>query len=89
MISGAVHFWDWLELLYTLDRVGYDGWLGADLAAKHFGPVSAFQTNTLMLQRMTALIERIGADNIAALLRKEGNPPDVFAYLSSFLVNAD
>lgn len=85
MISGAVHFWDWLELLYTLDHVGYDGWIGADLAPKHFGPVDVFQTNTLMLQRMTALVERIGTDTIAAMLRKEGNPPEVFAFLSEFL----
>ena len=85
MISGAIHFWDWLELLYTLRRVGYDGWMGGDLAPKHFGPVDAFQTNTLMIQRMTALLDRIGEDAIAALLRKEGNSAEVFAYLSSFL----
>ena len=34
MISGSVHFWHWLELLYTLDRVDYQGWNGADVTSK-------------------------------------------------------
>jgi len=39
MISGSVHLWHWLELLMVLDRVGYDGYISADISAKHFGPV--------------------------------------------------
>ncbi len=85
MISGAIHFWDWLELLYTLNQIGYDGWLGADLAPKHFGPVEAFQTNVHMIQRMTALLEQLGTATIAELLRKEGNSPEVYTHLSTFM----
>ncbi len=69
MASGSVHFWHWLELLYTLDRVGYTGWLGGDIAPKHMTPVAAYSTNTRMVQRMIQLLRRMGPDRIAALMQ--------------------
>lgn len=86
MISGTVHFWHWLEFLYTLDRVGYEGWLGGDITSKHIGPVEAFDTNTRMIQRMVTALERMGTEKIAALLRKDGSTAEVFKYLSQQLI---
>ena len=86
MMSGTVHFWHWLELLYTLERVGYDGWLGGDIAPKHMGPVAAFGTNTRMVKRLTELLARMGVDRIAALIEEEGNIAETFDYLSARLV---
>jgi len=85
MISGTVHFWHWLELLYTLDRLGYDGWFSGDLAAKQIGPAAAFGTNLRMIRRMSAFLERAGREQIAALLAEDGNVAGTFDYLSSFL----
>jgi xylose isomerase len=85
MISGAVHFWDWLDLLYTLDRVGYDGWFSGDIEPRGFGPASAYQTNFTMIRRMIALLERAGTDRIAALVAQEGHTPALYEYLSSLL----
>ena len=85
MISGTVHFWHWLELLYTLDRLGYDGWFSGDLAPKHFGPVAAYRTNMHMIQRMSALIDRAGTDAIAKLLAQDGTVAEIYEHLSSFL----
>lgn len=87
MISGTVHFWHWLELLYTLNHLGYDGWFSGDLAPKHFGPVAAYRTNMHMIQRMSALVERAGTDAIGKLLAQEGTVAETFDYLSSFLNN--
>jgi xylose isomerase len=86
MISGTVHFWHWLELLYTLNRLGYDGWLGGDITPKHTGPVAAFATNTRMLRRMSELLEHIGVDRIGALVAQDGNIAETFDDLSRFLV---
>lgn len=86
MISGTVHFWHWLELLYTLDRLGYDGWLGGDIVPKHTGPVAAFGANTRMLKRMTELLERMGVDRIGELIAEDGNIAETFDYLSACLV---
>lgn len=87
MISGAVHFWHWLELLYTLDQVGYAGWLGGDIAPKHIpGPVDAYQSNIRMIQRMYQLLMRIGMDKITEMIRQDGNPAAAFETLSASLL---
>lgn len=86
MISGTVHFWHWLEFLLTLDRVGYEGWLGGDITSKHIGPVEAFDINTRMIQRMVELLKRMGPDKIAELVKKDGNISETFNYLSECLI---
>ena len=86
MISGTVHFWHWLEFLYTLDQVGYDGWLGGDVTSKHIGPVEAFDTNTRMIRRMITLLNRMGPGNIADLIKKTGNVAEIFKFLSEDLI---
>ena len=86
MISGSVHFWHWLELLLTLHRVGYDGWLGGDIAPKQMGPEEAFDTNTCMVQRMVKLVERMDPERVSELVKKDGNTAETFNYLSTFLV---
>jgi xylose isomerase len=86
MISGTVHFWHWLELLHTLVRVGYDGWMGGDIAPKHSGPMEAYRTNKLMVQRMTELLRRIGVQRITELVSQDGNIAETFDTLSAYLV---
>ena len=86
MISGTVHFWHWLELLYTLDRMGYDGWFGGDIAPKQIGPVEAYSTNTRVIQRMVKLIERMGTEKIAQLIKRDGGIAETFDYLSQCLI---
>ncbi|MFO8006526.1 MAG: sugar phosphate isomerase/epimerase family protein [Candidatus Brocadiia bacterium] len=85
MISGSVHLWHWVELLHTLDRLGYDGWLGADIRPKHVGPVELFTGNVRMLQRMWALLERADRDALAELVERDGNTPEVYERLSRAL----
>jgi xylose isomerase len=85
MISGSVHFWHWVEFIFTLIREGYEGWIGADLAPRHFGPVAAYQTNIMMIDRMTNLIERVGIDQIQTLLGQDGNTPGIYEKLTADL----
>jgi len=89
MISGTVHFWHLLELLYTLDRIGYEGWLGGDVTSKHIGPVEAFDTNTRMIQRMAQLVDRMGTEKITSLIHKDGGLAETFDYLSRCLVEKE
>lgn len=86
MISGTVHFWHWLELLYTLAQLGYEGWIGGDIAPRHFGAVAAYQSNLNMIRHMSALLERAGLENIGALLHLEGTVPAMYELLSRQMV---
>jgi xylose isomerase len=86
MISGSVHFWDWLEFLYTLERLGYEGWFSADIQPKDFGPVRGYRANVVMIQRMTAFLHRVGVEQVAALMAEEGRTPELYHYMSEFLL---
>jgi xylose isomerase len=86
MISGSIHFWHWLEVIYTLQQIGYDGWLGGDIESKQMGPVEAYNTNVRMLRRMTAFIDRVGAEKIDDCLRRDGKAAAIFDYLSGCLM---
>lgn len=83
MISGSVHFWHWVELVYTLKQVGYTGWVGADLAPRHISPGAAYSTNIMMINRMTSLIEKIGVNEIKRLLEIDGNMPAIYEKLTA------
>ena len=87
MISGTVHFWHWVELIYTLMQLEYDGWIGADLAPRHFGPVEAYNTNIMMVNRMTHLIQQAGLEQIQNLLEEDGNTPAIYEKLTTSFSN--
>jgi len=85
MISGAVHYWHWLELLHTLQQIGYDGWLGGDIVPKHMDPVEAYATNALMIKRMANVLDRLGYDAIKEHVQQDGHIADVYDFLTTFM----
>jgi xylose isomerase len=85
MISGTVHYWHWVELLYTLEKLGYDGWMSGDIAPKHIDPLLAYRANASMLQSMIALLERVGMETIDALVDTEGGFAEVFTRLATVM----
>jgi len=86
MISGSVHFWDWLELLYQLRRLGYDGWIGADIAPKFSGPVESFRANVAMIERMADALDRLDGKKLDELVAADGGVAETFEFLSAGLI---
>lgn len=85
MISGSVYFWHWMELLHTLKKLNYTGWLGGDIVPKHMSPVEAYQTNTRMIQRMQKALDRIGYDNLQEQVQKDGGMAETYDILTAIL----
>lgn len=69
MIVGSVHTIEYLELLYWLDRVGYDGYLSLDQYPYREEPEAAITESVLWLQAMRTLVDRMGHDRIGEMLR--------------------
>lgn len=86
MISGSVHFWHWVEFLYTLRKLGYDGWLSGDIASKHVDPLTAYQTNARMLQGMAGLVDGVGEDRIAQLVASEAGFAELYQEFASVML---
>ena len=85
MISGSVHLWHWVELLMTLEQIGYDGWIGADLMPKLNDADTYYATNARLIDAIARFVERVGEDHLRALRGREGAIPEIFALLADNL----
>lgn len=86
MLSGSVHFWHWIELIYVLKQIDYQGWIGADIMPKYEEPGRMYEVNAQMIRRMEAFVERVGMTRIRDLLTKRGNITETYSQLISYLL---
>lgn len=68
MIVGSVHTIEYLDLLYWLDRVGYDGYLSLDQYPYREEPEEAITESVLWLQAMRTLVARMGHERITEVI---------------------
>jgi xylose isomerase len=70
MIVGSVHTIEYLELLYWLDRVGYEGFLSMDQYPYREDPEGAIAESIQWLKALRKVINRAGADCITEIIRR-------------------
>jgi sugar phosphate isomerase/epimerase len=70
MIVGSVHFMPFVEAVYWLKRVGYTGWQSLDLYPYREDPDVAVKQSIVFLQQIDRLVESIGMETLADLLRQ-------------------
>ena len=85
MLSGSVHFWHWIELLMTMDKVDYRGWIGADLMAKFDTAQSFYSTNIRLIDGMIALVESVGVEEIRRLISEDGSTSQIYGLMADKL----
>jgi len=69
MIVGTVHTIEYLELLYWLDRVGYQGYLSLDQYPYREEPEHAIAESIGWLRALRTIVTRMGAERVAEVLR--------------------
>jgi xylose isomerase len=85
MTVGSVHTIEMLELLYWLDRVGYDGWYALDIFPYREDGVRAATESIRWLQGLHGLLDRMGRERIAAVLA-QGDAMEASALLREALL---
>jgi xylose isomerase len=70
MMVGSVHTVEYLELLYWLDRVGYDGYLSMDQYPYREDTEAAIAESIRWLDAMGCMLERVNAEGIADVIRR-------------------
>jgi hypothetical protein len=70
MIVGSVHFLPFLEAIYWLKRIGYNGWISLDIFPYREDPDLAVTESIAYLKRLDEIVDEIGLDTITELLRK-------------------
>ena len=73
MIVGSVNPWDLVETLLYLDKVGYHGWLTADVSPNRLEPVATFSSAYQGLMWAQNIIARVGKTKLWQYI-DEGNP---------------
>lgn len=69
MIVGSVHTVEYLELLYWLDRVGYQGFLSLDQYPYREDPDQAIAESIAWLRALRVIVDRMGPQRIGQLLQ--------------------
>jgi xylose isomerase len=70
MTVGSVHTVEMLELLYWLDRVGYDGWYALDIFPYRENGERAATESIRWIEGLYGLLDRIGRDCIDEVIAR-------------------
>ncbi|HEX7550262.1 MAG TPA: hypothetical protein VF579_06775, partial [Candidatus Methylomirabilis sp.] len=79
------HLWEFVELFYTLRKLGYDNdWYGFDVYPKELDTVENFAAAITLTRKLEAITDRIDISTMEQLLR-ERNSAKTLPYLYSLL----
>jgi len=70
MPIGTVHFMQFLELFYWMEKLGYDGWMSLDLYPYREDPSEACRTSVHFVSKM---MEKAGDADFQAMVEKNRN----------------
>jgi len=85
MLPGAFHLWEFVELFYTLRKLGYDeDWYAFDVFPKEIDTVQNFNAVMLLTRKLEAITDRIDVHRMEQLL-SERNSSKTIPYLYSLI----
>lgn len=84
LIPGAYNFWEFVEFLYYLDRLGYNDWIAYDVFPKEINTVENFNTVTETTIKLLEFTSRLDKTVIEKLM-VERNPAKIMKYLYSLV----
>jgi len=61
MIVGSVHFVEFIEMFYTLRKIGYDNWCAVDIFPYREESLRALEESILNMHKFNELVDIIGA----------------------------
>ena len=84
MVVGSIHFFEFIEALFWLVKVGYAGWISFDPHPLCEDETRAVEESLRFVQGALALLDGVGYDTIGALL-KNRQAMDVYRLLQKDL----
>ena len=84
LTPSTFHTWEFVELFYHLDRLGYDDWYAFDIVPKEHDPSQVFTHAARITNTLKALAGRIDAARMDALLARR-NPTAALDYLHTLI----
>lgn len=88
MIPGTVNLWDWLETLFYLKEVGYEGWFTSDVFPARLDPIKTLGTTINAVKMGLLILERMRPSELRRLIEK-GDVLQTWAYLQDSLMGSN
>jgi xylose isomerase len=70
LVPGSVNWWDWVECMLYIDKIGYDGWLVSDVMSSRLDTVSVMNAVGKSIVRAKNALARVDNNELWALVKK-------------------
>lgn len=68
MLPASVNLWEMLELLYYLERMGWDGWFAYDVFTRNGDNVEAIAATFEIMENLLKLLEKISMQELDGMV---------------------
>ncbi|MGI9951714.1 sugar phosphate isomerase/epimerase family protein [Moorellaceae bacterium AZ2] len=85
LLVGSVHLMEYIELVYWLQKVGYDGWYSLDVFPYREDPVKVCRESIATLQGIIGLVNRMGVSKLDDLIAK-GDVINTLAFIRQHIL---
>lgn len=85
MIVGSIHLVEYFEMLYWMERTGYNGWFSMDQYPYREDGYGAIRSSVLFVQKMHELLDKTGLDAVGELLSKR-DPVATAGFIRNHLI---
>ena len=84
MVPGTVNLWDYIEFALALKKVGYDGWITADVFPQRHDPILIMEKTFEWMDYIFDVAEKIDEEKLA-VMQKELKTFEILDYIRSLL----
>lgn len=84
MVPGTVNLWDYIEFALALKKVGYNGWITADVFPQRHDPIMIMEKTFEWMDYIFAIANKIDEDKLAQM-QKELKTFEIMDYIRSLL----
>lgn len=84
MVPGTVNLWDYIEFALALKKVGYNGWITADVFPQRHDPIMIMEKTFEWMDYIFAIADKIDEDKLAQM-QKELKTFEIMDYIRSLL----
>lgn len=80
LLPGVVNLWDYVEFAVYLNRIGYDGWITADVFPQRHDPIRIMEKTFEWMDFIFELAEKLDSEKLFGLMQT-GDAMDVLDYV--------
>lgn len=70
LVPGSVNWWDWVENMLYIEKVGYDGWIVSDVMPGRLDAVEVLNAVGKSIKRAKSLLGKVDHDTLWAAIQR-------------------